>query len=71
MSRKHYRALAGALLPAREGMLASDFARLVDRVADVLQADNPRFDRDRFETACGLVRDVDPIVDYLPHLAGQ
>ena len=61
MFRKHYNAFADALLEAR--VLFEDNAdqhaqwcRDVQAIADVLEADNPRFDRRRFLEAAGLGR---------------
>lgn len=56
MTKKHYEAIARVFrrntdLPAAAGAAVRETAR---ELADVLQADNPRFDRDRFLTACGL-----------------
>ena len=50
MSKKHYEALAHAL----SGAEGPEAIGLVLKVADVLAADNPRFDRDYFLAACGL-----------------
>jgi hypothetical protein len=66
VSRRDYVTLAAALRrerpepegfadPDRASELAFDVWRAcVARVADALKGDNPRFDRDRFYTACGL-----------------
>jgi hypothetical protein len=45
MTKKHYRALAEAL---SFGSDEYGFEFVVDKVADVLAADNLRFDRDKF-----------------------
>lgn len=46
MTRKHYQALANALANA------TDLTDARERIADVMAADNPRFDRTRFLAAC-------------------
>jgi len=46
MSRKHYRVLASAL---KESKAPLD---VINAVANVLKADNPRFDYGRFREAC-------------------
>ena len=61
MTRKDYNALAGAIresiaiMNAQEGDDAAAMVWAVERtareIANVLAADNPRFDRDRFLTA--------------------
>lgn len=48
MTRKNYQALAEAL---SSGTDSYGFEFVVDNVADVLAADNPRFDRDKFMVA--------------------
>lgn len=58
MTRKDYIAIARALNNAKpEGPLAAFRQHTQDcnAVADALQRDNERFDRDRFLTACGVV----------------
>ena len=59
MSRKNYQALAAAILESKtESSTAlgsfTVLQRTAGRIADVLAADNPRFDRSRFLTACGF-----------------
>lgn len=67
MTRKHFEALARAIAltfseDAREtaGVLPTTWAwlrrRAAQRMADVCYATNPRFDRDRFVTACEAAR---------------
>lgn len=56
MTKKDYIKLAAALkiLPRYALTTSNDWVRREDviaAIADVLQADNPSFDRDRFETA--------------------
>jgi len=56
MTRKDYQLIAevfanfGQIIELEE-TIAADIAR---NLANALQADNPRFDRDRFLTACGV-----------------
>ena len=56
MTRKDYQLIAdvfanfGKMIELEE-TIGADLAR---NLADALQADNPRFDRDRFLTACGV-----------------
>lgn len=53
MTRKDYIALAEALHEAHEESgLSTGWALTVDKIANVLAADNPRFDRERFVRAC-------------------
>ena len=53
MSRKHYQALARAIsTSARHKLNVGEYAFLVISVANMLAADNPRFDFDRWEAAC-------------------
>ena len=59
MSRKDYVALAAAIAKTRDEtreILGSHSVLRVaaDRIADVLAADNERFDADRFLTAAGF-----------------
>jgi hypothetical protein len=59
MSKKDYEALAAVLKAAwDEWQYSHDGARAVQDIAtgiaDKLQADNPRFDRQRFLNACHL-----------------
>ena len=48
MTKKDYQALAGALYDAK----TVPYPDVVSRIADVLAADNPRFDRECFVAAC-------------------
>ena len=58
MTKKDYQLLAGALYGAKEsGILVGVTARemrsdIIGRIARVLAADNPRFDRETFAAAC-------------------
>ena len=59
MSRKHFEALAAALRsnapsPESDSHEAELFESIVKAVAGVCERFNPRFDRERFERACGL-----------------
>lgn len=48
MTKKDYAKLAAAI---KEGGATGDF---VDRLMEILEEDNPRFDRKTFLIACGL-----------------
>ena len=54
MSRKHYTAIAGRMseLMWKEGTDPKTFMAAVVTIADVCEEDNPRFDRQKFYTAC-------------------
>jgi hypothetical protein len=59
MSRKHYNVIAAALNEDRarfdeDGACQFGVDSAARAIADVLAADNPRFDRERFLTACGV-----------------
>ena len=57
MTRKDYIALAQALTVTRRDRKQSEetWREAVQNIADVLQADNGRFNRRRFLVACGLL----------------
>ena len=48
-SRRHYEAIAAALVKARTGELPEH------EIADLFAADNPLFNRDKFFKACGVM----------------
>jgi hypothetical protein len=58
MSKKDYIKLAQAIRETRTIYVAKgrwagpSLNDLQDRIADILAADNPQFDRERFNTAC-------------------
>lgn len=56
LSRKDYEMIAKAILQELQinGMARHTLAAIAERMAVYLQADNPRFDRKRFLTACGF-----------------
>lgn len=63
MTRKDYELIAAALRMSRVGNLAGNENRALynngvdnaaTNVADALASDNPRFDRERFLSACGV-----------------
>lgn len=57
MTRKDYIAIAAAMKLARPrfGTVGrSAWAEAVQKIADYCQSESLRFDRSRFETACGL-----------------
>lgn len=51
MARKHYKAIAEII---KENRLKDDTAswRMIKKLADYFAIDNPRFDRQKFITAC-------------------
>jgi len=57
LTRKHFQALADSLKALRpDPAFPLDFAMwsdVVDKTADVCAASNPRFNRERFNDACG------------------
>ena len=60
MSRKHFRLLADALRQNAPTVTNSDvevalFTQIVSDIATACRQANPRFDRERFEAASGLV----------------
>jgi len=54
MTRKDYVMIAKLLKNANEDNYDNALVPLIKWFADDLQADNPRFDRARFLTACGV-----------------
>jgi hypothetical protein len=57
MTRKDYVMIAEVINRSATASTESsfiDFARMAEDLATELQADNSRFDRDRFLTACGV-----------------
>jgi hypothetical protein len=53
MSRKHYQALARAIsTSARHKLNVREYDFLIVSVANMLAADNPQFDFDKWEAAC-------------------
>ncbi len=60
MTKKDYQAIARVIYSVRKraavrqdsGALDALIADVADGLADVLAADNPRFNRDRFDEAC-------------------
>jgi hypothetical protein len=60
MTRKDYVKFAGAFrnaldLSQQRDLLVNHAVRdIADTMADICEADNPRFDRARFFTACGM-----------------
>ena len=51
MTRKDYVRLVAAIRDLAPSVPAEPFGLFVSAIADFLQADNPRFDRERFITA--------------------
>ncbi len=54
MTRRHFQAIADVLARHADVIPAETLWDLADDLADVCAAENPRFDRQRFRTACGL-----------------
>ena len=54
MTRKHFQALANVVARYSNIIPPSILWDLADDIADVCAAENPRFDRQRFRTACGV-----------------
>lgn len=54
MSKKDYTLIAKAIASTESEGTAREAAtkRVASKIADALEADNPRFDRTRFMTAC-------------------
>jgi hypothetical protein len=55
-TKPHPQAIAQTLCEAKEGNLLDliDFNVVVEALVDLFERDNPRFDRKRFESACGV-----------------
>ena len=59
MTRKDYRRIADAMLASKpapywDANKHAQYKVSVSRLCDALQADNPRFDRQKFMQACGV-----------------
>lgn len=63
MTRKHFEALAAAVRATRKAQheaggdpvtVDATLDRMADELATMLRMENPRFDRARFMTACGV-----------------
>jgi hypothetical protein len=60
MTRKHYEKMAGVIRRHRQednGYASGAIHSIADDLACIFEADNPRFDRAKFFTACGLDED--------------
>lgn len=57
MTKKHYEAIArifrGIELDT-DGFIETHYENIVSRLADYFESENPRFDRDKFLSACGV-----------------
>jgi hypothetical protein len=62
MTRKDYELIAKVLFNSGDLMDEVSMAFLIDNFAKELVAENPRFDRNRFATACGMTPEQ---VDYI------
>ena len=74
MTKKHYEAIASILerMHPDEDSLSyqyelSRFTELAERLADYFATDNPRFDRVRFLTACGIEQVCDECGEVHDH----
>lgn len=54
MTRKDYISTSKILKAFSDEIHPTVFIDLVDEFSDFFQADNERFDREKFETACGV-----------------
>jgi uncharacterized membrane protein YjgN (DUF898 family) len=54
MTRKDYNLIAEVIANSQGLTRVGIINTVAERMADALQADNPRFDRARFLTACGV-----------------
>ena len=54
MSRKDYRNTATILSVFQGEMSEEAYLLLVDKFAFMFKIDNPNFNRDKFQTACGI-----------------
>lgn len=62
MTRKDYELIAKVLLNSSDLMDEVSMAFLIENFANELVDGNPRFDRNRFATACGMTPEQ---VDYI------
>lgn len=54
-ARRHYQAIADVIAASDRDLFSqSEVLGMALRLADMLQADNPRFDRAKFLSACGV-----------------
>jgi hypothetical protein len=61
MTRKDYVATAEILKNFHDKMEMTDFVNIVWKFSDMFSADNPRFDKARFEFACWEVYKDDSV----------
>ena len=54
LTRQHFEAVAQVLKAYPKGAPTASQAKLAEAVADMFAQDNPRFERGRFLTACGV-----------------
>lgn len=58
MTRQHYETIAGKLRQMKEKYgIEINYKILCIEFADMLQETNPRFNRDRFLTACDILKE--------------
>jgi len=61
MTKKHYEAIAevinDVIRPYDERAVQNLVYDVTNDLADYFESDNPRFDRDRFLTACGIMEE--------------
>lgn len=56
LTRKHFQMVADVLVDVAPYIPATRYAEVCGRFADALQRTNPRFQRSRFMSACGVSR---------------
>ena len=54
LTRQHFEAVAQVLKAYPKGAPTASQAKLAEAVADMVEQDNPRFERGRFLKACGV-----------------
>lgn len=51
MTKKDFKIIAEAL----RNVVGGNYVEIVDSLVEYLSADNPRFDKDKFYNACGIL----------------
>lgn len=55
MTRKHFVMAAQVILAGRKGANDVEADKMANSMADLFALENPRFDRDKFLKACGVM----------------